>query len=426
MNFIIIFIVTMAFFPGVFPSINLGVFYLTPLRLGLLLLPLLLINRYNRKDTYKCVNFLYSYNRFSIAFIVIWFFYSIITVLWVKSISDWAHAEYFLILFVYCTVFFTMADIKWKDIILIFKWICVIVFIHNIIGWFEIFFHHYYFAPAYKVEYMVERNAYYAISVFYNLNDFAFVMVFGSFVSYISLINSKKLLVKTITFFTMFSCIAHVIRSDSRSCILALFFGWGIYFFITFGTRKKVNLIVTLSGIISIMMFLKPSFWERLIGVLSAKLTFSLQSDVMNSDMIRVNLIRNGFEFLKQTSWFGVGSGNTEAWMANQAVYNTGEIINMHNWWMENFTNYGILIFSFYLVFYISLIVTFWKGAKLLQGVNKKSSAILVSILCSFIIGLTSASSFFTTEWLWVFFALLITVQRIELIECRKARKIIC
>lgn len=423
MNFIIMFIFTMALFPGVFPNINLGAFYLTPLRLGLILLPLLLINKYNHKRTYKCVNLLYSYNRFYIAFIIIWFFYSVITVLWVKNISDWAHAEYFLILFVYCTIFFTAGDVSWKDVMSIFKWLCVVVFIHNIIGWFEIIFHHYYFAPAYKVDYMIERNEYYAISTFFNLNDFAFVMVFGSFVSYISFINYKNFFGKLLSLFTMFSCIAHVFRSDSRSCILALFLGWGIYLFIILKTRKKVSLSIAFLGIASSIIFLMPNLWNRIINVFSAKLTFSVQSDVMNSDMIRINLIRNGFEFLKQTSWFGVGSGNTEAWMANQAVYNTGEIINMHNWWMENLTNYGIIIFSIYLIFYISLIITFWKGTRALYGVNKKVSAILVSLLCAFIIGLTSASSFFTTEWLWIFFALLITVQRIERIECRKVRE---
>lgn len=426
MIFIIMFIFTMAYFPGVFPGINLGVFYLTPLRLGLILLPVMLVNKCNRIRTYKCVNLLYSYNRFYITFTALWFIYSVITVFWVKSFSDWAHAEYYLGLFVYSSIFFTMGDISYKDIVNVFKWLCVIIFVHNVIGWYELFFHNYFFAPPYKVEYMMERNEFYAISTFFNLNDFAFVMVFGSFVAYLSFLNSRKVLGKIVSILTVFSCMAHVIRSDSRSCIIALLLGWGIYLFFILKSKIKVNLIVWATGVITgVFIFLPDLFW-RFVGIINGKLNFSFQSDVMNSDMIRVNLVRNGFEFLKRTSWFGVGSGNTENWMSAYAVYNTGDIINMHNWWMENFTNYGIIIFVLYLIFYISLIVSFWKGLKLMQGINRKTSALIISILFSFIVGLMSASTFFTTEWLWIFFAFLIALQRVEKIECKKAREKLC
>lgn len=422
MSFVAMFIFTMALFPGVFPSLNLGVLYLTPIRLGLLLLPVMLVNKYNRRRDYRCVNLFYSYNRFYITFTVLWFFYSIVTVFWVKSISDWAHAEYFLGLFVYCTIFLTVGDLKRNDFINIFKWLCFIILIHNVIGWYEIFSHHYLFAPAYKVDYMAARSEYYAISAFGNLNDFAFVMMFGSFISYLSYNNSRKRIGKIVSFATMASCILHVIRSDSRSCILALFLGWCVYLLVTLKKRTSVKLFFIITGMLSSMALILPEFFFRVTGVLSAKLNFNFQSAELNSDIIRVNLIKNGFGFLKRTNLFGVGSGNTEAWMTTQRIYDTGEITNMHNWWMENLTNYGVVIFILYLIFYLSLIITFYRGLKVLHGKSKKMSAVIVSILSAFIIGLMSSSSFFSTEWLWVFFALLIALQRIERLEYKQAR----
>lgn len=75
-----------------------------------------------------------------------------------------------------------------------------------------------------------------------------------------------------------------------------------------------------------------------------------------SSIMVRIDLVRNGFAFLGQTNYLGVGAGAFETWMTNRSVYYTGGIVNAHNWWLEMAVDYGLPIFGLLLIVYLGLL----------------------------------------------------------------------
>ena len=128
--------------------------------------------------------------------------------------------------------------------------------------------------------------------------------------------------------------------------------------------------------------------------------------------MTRLNLIKNGFIFLFETCGFGTGAGNIEFWMANYGVHYTGEIENIHNWWMEILTGYGIIIFIMYIVFYVKLFLSAYKKFKTSE--DKVDISISLGILCcmaGYVVGSMSSSSNISSEWLWVFWGIAIAYQ---------------
>ena len=70
----------------------------------------------------------------------------------------------------------------------------------------------------------------------------------------------------------------------------------------------------------------------------------------------RLDLIKNGLLFLLSTWGFGVGAGNLEHWMQTRAKYPIGHRYNMHNWYLELLVNYGIFIFTGYVIFFLSMV----------------------------------------------------------------------
>lgn len=87
-----------------------------------------------------------------------------------------------------------------------------------------------------------------------------------------------------------------------------------------------------------------------------------------NSIAIRLNMVRNGFQFLARTRGIGVGVGNFEAWIERGAQYDTENILNPHNWWIELAAEYGIFVTLGYLAVYVSLLAVAWRGWKQVKG----------------------------------------------------------
>ena len=84
----------------------------------------------------------------------------------------------------------------------------------------------------------------------------------------------------------------------------------------------------------------------------------------------------------------------------------------MHNWWMLVLTEFGVLIFAAYLIFYVKLFRDLYHGMRSTDDPTVKS--ICLGLLCcmvGFILGGISPSSVMGMEWLWVFWAVAIAFQ---------------
>lgn len=130
------------------------------------------------------------------------------------------------------------------------------------------------------------------------------------------------------------------------------------------------------------------------------------------SDYVRMNLIKNGLHFLPQNLFMGTGAGGIEHWMASEWIYDTGSITNIHNWWMEILTGYGIIVFIGYMIFYIKLCIDMFRIFRSSSNYKEVYIAFaMIGALVSFVIGSVSSSSNMASYQIWVFFAIVIAFQ---------------
>ena len=158
-----------------------------------------------------------------------------------------------------------------------------------------------------------------------------------------------------------------------------------------------------------------------MFGAINSFLTETLFN---SGDLIRINLIKNGFVFLKDSFGFGVGAGNIPYYLENYSRFEIGTIFSLHNWWLDILITYGVGLFILYLVYYGKLVVILYKMKNTSNDFVRYTSISFISILSSYLIGSTSSSSNFPIMWIWVFFAIMISFLNIETKE-EKLQKIL-
>jgi len=392
-------------------SLDLGVFQLSIFRVIIILMVFAMIVRMlktNEKVSLK-EN---SENRYSISVMLIWLVYSVMTLGWVKDYGGWFKAVYFIALGFMCIIIFSKIFKKSDDILTCFRILSVMIIIHNIIGWYEISTGNYMFMTAERSLKFARYNN--PVSIFYNTNDFATFLFMSIFITYVCAVNSKKVIGKCVFIGTMISSTYLLIMTGSRANILGIILAFIVFVYLSMrnkrGRRTILIILISLFGFILLM----PIALNNLFLLINQNLYFRFSADV-SSDVARINLIKNGFTFLINTFGFGTGAGNIEYWMDNYGTYNTFGLTNMHNWWMEILTGYGIIVFLLYITFYIKLFQSLYRKYKISK--DKIDTSISLCIMCclaGFTIGATSSSSNISSEWLWVFFGISIVYQGIS------------
>ena len=354
--------------------------------------------------THKGVKIARPNNRYSVKFIAIWFLYAVITVVWSRDISNWFRNLFFLLIGLCCIILFINhfdTDVK---ILKAFKALNFGIIIQSLIGWYEIITLDYRFIEMTgRIEDLyLHGKLRTPIAMAGNQNDFATMMVFGAFIGYLCAIITPKKIWKAIYAIFAASEVALLLLSTSRANILG--FLLAVMFILLVGGHKKIIIIIFAFSIVTI--------WPEILSNLSSQLYYGLVNTTSDSDIVRINLIRNGFLFVIDSFGLGVGCGQVESWMLNHAVYPTSGIINMHNWWMEILTGYGILIFLGYIVYYYKLakdyILCWLRSA---NQVSRNISMAIASIMVSYVLAAISSSSNMTNEFLWVFWAICIAYQ---------------
>ena len=112
--------------------------------------------------------------------------------------------------------------------------------------------------------------------------------------------------------------------------------------------------------------------------------------------------------------------------MKTDKIYEVLSITNMHNWWAELLTNYGIFITALYLLFYCRMFLDFYKAIrhKYLNERDKVICLSLCAIMAGYILASISASSVTGNECIWVFWSLCITYQAILGQNIRKSSRL--
>jgi len=353
-------------------------------------------------------------SKYSVFFMIFWFSYALLSVVWSPDIKDSLRHIFFLFCGVLGIVALTLFFNDSKDIYrCVFISVLMLAF-HQIIGWSEIYTGKYLFEVEKAVEYAYHK---FPVSSMNNTNDFATALTLSAFYLYCVWKISKNIILKLSSFTFMSLSSVLVLWTNSRANILGMLVGFAVLFFLN---KKKllVNIIKILLIVLVVLftsnLLLPETFINTFIdSIFPAATTVSFSEG--GSDYIRLNLIKNGLYFLVRTLFLGTGAGGVEHWMLQESIFDTANIINIHNWWMEILTGYGIFVFVGYLFFYFKLMYDMFKIYKSKYSDKKEKiiASSFLAILCWYTIASISSSSNMANQIIWIFFAMAIAFQGI-------------
>lgn len=354
-------------------------------------------------------------NRYSLCFMLFWLGYAVLSCTWTPDINNGIRNVFFIFCGIISIFTFSFILKSFDDIYYCLFVIMFAVFIHSIIGWYEIFMGKYlFFVP--QTEYIALINR--PISSMTSENEFAMCILVGIFATYVIVKNIKSKLYALLAYAILLEESLILFVSFSRANIYGLILSFLILNIIDLKhfTRKVFMFLaslVILSIIVSIFMpnlvtFLNPQYF---IDQMVIRIT-----EGGNSDNIRKNLILNGLLFLLPTLGMGTGIGGIESYMASNGVYETYGITNIHNWWMEILVGSGIFIFAGYIIFYIKLCRDNYSRykSKNTTSLERSTAFAFLGFMIAFIIASISSSSNMGNEILWVFWAIIIAFQGIK------------
>lgn len=399
MKKILYFLIFSSFLGAKVFSIEMAGFQMSLFRLSFIFLMLLtLVQKKQNFLIYK------RNNRYSILFMSFWVLYSIVSLIWSIDLSGWFRILYFLFIGIGLMIVFNNLLKTKSDIIQAFHTFQWGLIVQSIIGWYEVFTKDYHFIEVNEafIRIYINSSSRIPIAMTGNPNNFATLMFIGIFASYICSKTSENKLLKWFHIFALISDILLVFLTTSRANILGVVVAVVFLLFIS----KKTRLFFSLYFITVILMA------PHIISMLSEKIVFS-SAAVLNSNSIRLNLIKNGFAFLVDTCGIGVGNGQIGAWMkSSKAIHFTEGISDMHNWWMEILAAYGIVIFIGYLIFYFLIFKRCYVNYKITVDLKDKAMSISIcTILVGYTIASISSSSNMINESIWVFWAICVAYQ---------------
>jgi len=391
-------------------SIDVGLFQLSFYRILILIAPLMLLKV--TKGTIKQHKHGTSYHYYLFLFFLL--VYSIFQLMWVNDLGAWFRLFFFMLSAFFITTFIGFYLTKKEDIIKALNIIEFFAFIFGLIALYEMITGNYMFVSEINAYYYDTRTAGESIigyripiSVFGNPNNYSLFLVFAIFISFslskIRKSRSSKLISIISTIFFVFL----LISTQSRSGFIGLLLGISAYILLTL---KHIGLkkIFCLFLIVSVGAYVYSPWLLSQIDLYSPLITIDIESS--GSDYVRINLIKNGLYFLCNSLFLGVGLGNIEYMMANNALYPTYGILNIHNYWMELLVSSGLFLFTFYMVVYLKNLWKLLRCSLICQNNDIRSLSIcFFCSLMAFSVASLGASSLFASEWFWAIMAIMMS-----------------
>lgn len=411
--FTILFIAA-AFLGDKIVSLDVG-FKLSPFRIMLVLLPLslLLLGSGNPLSLKNKKSPSYGY----LVFMRFWVFYSLLLLPFCNDFEHFGYNYLSLVsgyLFAWLVYKYITTEESVFRILSIFEYVA---FLLTLVGIYEMITGNYRFVDEMNATYYDTNSAMQSalgirvpISVFGNPNDFSLFLLFAVCVSNMMRHLRKRFVGRALSTAFQILFTLMTIATLSRAAAISLVVIYGYFIVVSFknyGIGKKF-LIVVLALLFSSSIVSWIVMNQEVIDVfLSVDVNAS-----EGSDYIRISLIKNGLVFLTRSFFLGVGLGNIEYNMLHHAVFDTREILNIHNWWFEVLVSSGVIVFVWYIRLYIK---RFLLSLRVVRSTNANTTLYqynncVVSILLAFIIGSISSSSIFSTSWMWAMFAVIFII----------------
>jgi teichuronic acid biosynthesis protein TuaE len=218
----------------------------------------------------------------------------------------------------------------------------------------------------------------YVYSVFVNMNDLCTLVAFGVFALILNMLLTKKNILISIAaiLFSVYIIIYDDARAPLLSLVLLLIF-WGLFKIALLLRKKSRNLFIGyIAGMVAVpliaagILFSMYSITE-LVNMFSSDL-------YVTSDNIRVELARKAFEITKDSTFLGVGPG--------QSVQIIG--VNVHNFFLEILSEYGIIILAGIVYLFVYIFTAFRTKLP-----NRVSSFLMAFIPFFAVVSISSSSS---------------------------------
>ncbi|QIK51210.1 O-antigen ligase family protein [Jeotgalibaca porci] len=344
-----------------------------------------------------------------------WVVSSLLSVIWVENIGGWIRANLFITIGILSIIYIQLFIKEKKDLMSVFKIIALGTNIHILLGLTELITGRYQWASQhFMTKYRPGSNGFFSripISIYPNENDYATMLLMGSFFILLLFKLSDKLYKKAFLLLSWLLAIFLMNQTSSRANVLALLMGLGVMFMAYIApiiSRRFVQVVTGITGgaVIALLIGM-PAMRSKVSALLYL---FSPEKEFAGtSNEIRINLLRNGLTFVRETFGFGVGAGNVEYWMANKAAYQTGGMTNMHNWWMEIITAYGLITFILYLFVYFGMILKSYHYYRYSNDYFvRQVSLINLGYLVAFTMSSISSATNIVNEWQWLVFGIML------------------
>lgn len=346
------------------------------------------------------ISFKYQRNWFSVIgnisviFLLI-LIYAVASVFWALNQQQaLIYGAQIFIAFSYSLSFYILFKCSPKYNFSILKIFLIPVTIHNIIAWIEIVTHKHYFTSnnTQSLYYFESNNI--PLSFFWNGNDLAIYLLWSVCLLAAMILITKAYcgggVKKVFLFVLLISSISLLIITRARSIWILLAVTIVILSLLYLKNTILKYIVVFTSTLLSIVVILYNIFSTNNIQII-------LSDESYNQ---RLNLARNAFLIIKDHLIFGVGGGNGKSYQeAFLFPFPTYGVYDLHNFWLDFLSSYGLFIFMIFSLLYLNII---YKGLILALKNRKIRNILLVTWLVIFIFASTVSSSIFNQSWVWV------------------------
>ncbi|WP_231392107.1 O-antigen ligase family protein [Paenibacillus sp. HGH0039] len=289
--------------------------------------------------------------KIGLIFFIGWLLYAVIQMEWIIMTENTIKYVKNLVYGVGLVILFSLHVQTFKKLITVYNaWLFSLVLMIGI-GWWEVLTGNH-LPKSGALQYQLDEVA---TAAFYNPNDFAFFLIVSLPVLFFS-ISDKNVGMKAFSWLIMLSSVYFIYLAQARMIYILLIGMIFLYMgYLIFYRKIKIVLSIIAGVLVFCLAFLKQltDFWQQII---------SLKGDDGSVEVRRV-LTADAWN-IAQNNIFGVGAGNIEYYL-DQFGTNVGRIVNVHNWWIEILANYGIFVFSGYVLFMVFSL--FLIGKSLLQ-----------------------------------------------------------
>lgn len=195
-----------------------------------------------------------------------------------------------------------------------------------------------------------------AISTFGNQNNFAAFLLLAAPFLFWSHAVSKSRVRRTVYALCLLALPLLLFLTASRVSLLGLLAQAGLLWLISPRYRSKLLVYLIVLGALGFGVFQVLDMEVRMLYELSVMLGGDGLGTSGGSVAKRWNLVMAGLWLLVESMGFGVGPGGFEMVLRQRIVpFDTGGLVNPHNFWIEVLSQYGVLIFGAFVVWIVYL-----------------------------------------------------------------------